>query len=123
MISEIASSSWDSIYATASGPAAVMVAGQKDRTSPAAGVKLAGTADLPPRRRNVVTDASLQVEHNGAAKAAESVPELAVPSPTSSADLTPPAPPKTNGHRGRFATMLSGMKHVLTGRFLRRRSA
>ena len=121
MISEIASSSWDSIYATASGPAAVMVAGQKEKSSPG-GVKVAG-ADLPPRRRNVVTDASLQVEHNGAAKVAESVPELAVPSPTSSADLTPPAPRKTNGHRGRFATMLSGMKHVLTGRFLRRRSA
>src|SRR5688572_7322532 len=120
MIQEIASSSWDSIYATASGPAAVMVAGQKERSLPVAGVKVAG-ADLPPRRRNVVTDASLQVEHaehNGEAKPVESVPELAVPSPSS--DVRPAAPPKTNGHRSRLGTLLGGVKYVLTGKFLRR---
>jgi pSer/pThr/pTyr-binding forkhead associated (FHA) protein len=63
LLTEIASSSWDSIYATASGPAAVMVAGQqKRRQLPVAGVKVAGEG--APRRRRVVTDPSLQVGTN-----------------------------------------------------------
>jgi hypothetical protein len=118
MISEIASSSWDSIYATASEPAAVMVAGQKQRPLPVAGVKVAG-ADLPPRRRNVVTDASLQVDHDGAAHVAvPSDPELAVPS---TADAAPPAPARdANAIRSRIGAIVGGVKYVLTGRFLRR---
>ena len=63
MLTEIASSSWDSIYATASEPAAVMVAGQKMRARPTVSVKNPET-DLPPRRRQIVTDASLQVDHS-----------------------------------------------------------
>ena len=95
MLTEIASSSWDSIYATASEPAAVMVAGQKPRKLPVAGVKVAGT-DLPPRRRNIVPDASLQVDEARAGKPAlQSVPELAVPSPSDTVPMAPPA----NGKR------------------------
>lgn len=117
MLTEIASSSWDSIYATASEPAAVMVAGQKPRKLPVAGVKVAGT-DLPPRRRNIVPDASLQVDDTGPTKFVQMVPELAVPSPSAT---VPPAPVV---RRGRLftpvRTALRGVKHVLTGGFLRR---
>lgn len=110
MLTEIASSSWDSIYATASEPAAVMVAGQKPRKLPVAGVKVAGT-DLPPRRRNIVPDASLQVEDAGPAKAVQTVPELAVPSPS---EVIPAAPVKAK------PGLLARVKHILSGRFLRR---
>lgn len=119
MLTEIASSSWDSIYATASEPAAVMVAGQKPRKLPMAGVKVAGS-DLPPRRRNIVPDASLQVDAEPASKAAvQSVPELAVPSPTVAA-----APGVDAKRKSRLlapvGAVLRGVKHFLTGQFLRR---
>jgi pSer/pThr/pTyr-binding forkhead associated (FHA) protein len=116
MLTEIASSSWDSIYATASGPAAVLVAGQKQRPLPNPVAKVAG-ADMPPRRRNVVTDPSLQAVHDG--------PEQ----PSSSIDLSPMnAPMRAMGIPGQsrrnwfrpMGTVLRGMKHVLTGKFLRR---
>ena len=114
MLTEIASSSWDSIYATASEPAAVMVAGQKHRPLPVAGAKVAGV-DMPPRRRNVVTDPSLQVVHDG-------------PEPPSSLDLIPTSPTKVptpvkNGKRWfGMGSVLRGVKQVLTGRIFRRAS-
>jgi hypothetical protein len=113
MLTEIASSSWDSIYATASEPAAVMVAGQKPRKLPVPGVKVAG-ADLPPRRRNIVPDASLQVEDAGTRKAVQSVPELAVPSPHDTVPLGRPVNGKAK------PGFLTRVKRILTGQFLRR---
>jgi pSer/pThr/pTyr-binding forkhead associated (FHA) protein len=115
MITEIASSSWDSIYATASEPAAVMVAGQtKRRPLPVPGAKVVGSADMPPRRRKVVTDPSLQVVPDAGEAPALSTIDLAIQSDPSNA--------QPNGHDW-FKPVRSvwrGMKHVLTGRFLRR---
>lgn len=118
MLTEIASSSWDSIYATASGPAAVMVAGQK-RPLPTAGAKV--VAGMPPRRRNVVPDASLQVVHDE--PAAPSSIDLTVPS-TASHRIDPTPSPSGNGRPWRrpFGSVLRGVKHVLSGRFFRRAS-
>jgi hypothetical protein len=105
MLTEIASSSWDSIYATASGPAAVMVAGQQRRPLPNAGAKVvAAPADMPMRRRNIVPDPSLQAIHDG--------PEP----PSSSLDLIPRAPtktpaPATNGNDNRWF----GLGRVIRG--------
>jgi hypothetical protein len=115
MLTEIASSSWDSIYATASGPAAVMVAGQKpQRALPTPGAKV--VADLPPRRRNVITDPSLQVSHE----------ESSAPTKIMHAvDAHPTTPSATSSGRRwfrPFGSALRGVKNVLTGRFLRRAS-
>jgi hypothetical protein len=107
MLTEIASSSWDSIYATASGPAAVAVAGQKSRSLPKAGAKVAHPAaalDMPPRRRLVVTDPSLQADH-----------------PTNV--TMPVADEDAKGKRRWLSPVDSvwrGMKYVLTAQFLRR---
>ena len=77
LLTEIASSSWDSIYATASGPAAVIVAGQqKHRPLPVAGVKVAGS-DVIPRRRHIGP--------TRACRSARTTPASASPPPTRSA--------------------------------------
>jgi pSer/pThr/pTyr-binding forkhead associated (FHA) protein len=112
MLSAIASSSWDSIYETASGPAAVMVAGQSKRPLPVAGAKVAGT-DLPPRRRQVMTDPSLQVIH----------PEPVAPSESPSAIAAPVVvntPPPSKKWLKPVGSMIRGFKRALSGRFLRR---
>jgi pSer/pThr/pTyr-binding forkhead associated (FHA) protein len=116
MLTEIASSSWDSIYATASGPAAVLVAGQK-RPLPNAGAKV--VADMPPRRRNVVPDASLQVIHDE--PAASSSIDL-TPTPPLRRDPSPPPPSHGRTWRRPFGSVLRGVKHVLTGKIFRRAS-
>jgi hypothetical protein len=123
MLTEIASSSWDSIYATASEPAAVMVAGQKHR--PSAGVAKTST-DLPPRRRNVVTDASLQVDHVDPVAEASTID--ATPSidnapsvdKAPSADAAPTTPAASKRWYGSWGGLMRQVKHVVTARFLRR---
>ena len=120
MLTEIVSSSWDSIYATASGPAAVRVDGQQQppaatapqrakRRAPAVGTTVAG-ADLPPRSRHVPADPSLQVFF---------------PDPPPDADpLAAPTRPSPAGPRRRWRDSMSAVLratwNVLTGRALRR---
>lgn len=113
MLTEIASSSWDSIYETASGPAAVMVAGQKQRPLPTAGAKVADSG-MPPRRRNLVPDASLQVIHTE--PTAPPTPDF--PSHPGS-DVLADALPRRRGFNP-VRSMLHGMKRLLTGAFRRR---
>src|SRR5688572_18189047 len=115
MLTEIASSSWDSIYATASGPAAVAVAGQKPRTPPKAGAKVAGAGpavavDMPPRRRLVVTDPCLQADHPTKVMTAVAGDSVSSDAPERRRWLAP------------VGSMWRGMKYVFTARFLRRAS-
>ncbi len=121
MLTEIASSSWDSIYATASGPAAVMVDGQKRRSLPVAGVKVADSGVVP-RRRHVVPDPSLQVGTDDSsvgipasdATGLSSVDEKAAVMPAVNA-----APPKPH-RRNPLRAISRAVASVLTGRIFRR---
>lgn len=123
LLTEIASSSWDSIYATASGPAAVMVAGQKRRQLPVAGVKVAGS-DVPPRRRHVVADHSLQVGTNdstvgvlvGDPSSPASIDEKTGVMPAVNATAPAAKPARWNPLR----SVSRAVTNVLTGRIFRR---
>jgi hypothetical protein len=117
MLTEIVSSSWDSIYATASGPAAVRVEGQQPspqppakRRAPAAGATVAGQS-LPPRSRHVPADPSLQVFFP------DPPPE---PEPLPGAPARPAPAGARRRWRNSMSAVLRGTWNVLTGRSLRR---
>jgi hypothetical protein len=131
LLTELASSSWDSIYATASGPAAVVVNGQKAKRVPKPVVSAtAAGVDLPPRPRHVPADPCLQVVETepmvGEAAVTDAVPALgAVPEPGGPATPAPiegPPPAPRRGWLNPVAVVARGLRSVLTGRFLRRAS-
>jgi pSer/pThr/pTyr-binding forkhead associated (FHA) protein len=122
MLTEIASSSWDSIYATASEPAAVMVAGQKQRPLPVAGAKVVAS-DAARRQRHLPTDPSLQVVHTEPVSqtAKTKILKPAAPAAVHSRSPAPqPAPSSKWLHPVR--SVFRGMKHIFTGRIFRRAS-
>lgn len=119
LLTEIASSSWDSIYATASGPAAVRVDGQQrpaksgKRPAPVIAAATVAGSDLPPRSRHVPADPSLQVFFPDPA------PEAAAHVPAN--HEVAPSPPR-RGWRNPLAGFGRAVWHVLAGRFARRAS-
>ena len=121
LLTEIASSSWDSIYATASGPAAVRVDGQQrpaksgKRPAPAPAATTVADGDLPPRSRHVAADPSLQVFFP------DPVPDSEPQVPATREVVTAPTPPQRRW-RNPLAGLGRAVWHVLGGRFARRAS-
>lgn len=117
LLTEIASSSWDSIYATASGPAAVRVDGQQasaksaKRRVPGAQTAAVAAPDLPPRSRHVPADPSLQVFFPDPA------PEIE-PQPVAVRQVAPAAPRR--GWVQATGAFFRGGWRLLIGRFARR---
>lgn len=134
LLTELASSSWDSIYATASGPAAVAVEGQANgrRVAKAGSGGAAPGTDLPPRSRHVVADPSLQVIETEPSLTERAAPGVgpsraaheAAHGPVAAAPPPPqrPATPVRAGWRNPMTTVARGIYNVLTGRFFRRAS-
>lgn len=121
MLTELASSSWDSIYATASGPAAVRVQGQQIRrvSKPFEAVRAAG-GGLPARRRHEPADPSLQAVATEPPPLA--APHSAAPHPTHPAPRRDAFPPARRGWFNPVAVLVRGLGAVVTGRFRRRAS-
>ena len=123
LLTEIASSSWDSIYATASGPAAVMVAGQqKRRPLPVAGVKVAGS-DVVPRRRHVVPDPCLQVATNDSSVGIPATDAIGLSSVDEKTAVMMPAVNAVPAKPARWNPLRSisrAVTSVFTGRIFRR---
>lgn len=134
LVTELASSSWDSIYATASGPAAVVVEGQKNKrvAKAVAGAPVPGS-DLPRRTRHVPADPCLQVVETepkisepiliDAAAALASTPEPVVATArVTSRSIGQALPSPRRGWRHPIAAVARGLRSIFTGRFLRRAS-
>jgi pSer/pThr/pTyr-binding forkhead associated (FHA) protein len=122
LLTEIASSSWDSIYATASGPAAVMVAGQTRRPLPVAGVKVVGS-DVVPRRRHVVADPCLQVGTNDSSVGIPATDAIGLSSVDEKTAVMLPAVSAAPAKPARWNPLRSvtrAVTNVLTGRIFRR---